>query len=121
MPFKGSPMANPIAGSVASSCELAMRARPNRRRRCFGALLSIGVSGVFLYLAARKADLFEVRRSLAGMDLRWLAPIIMIALVDFWLRAVRWTWMFPTKGRPAVRQTFSVFMIGTLINNLVPG
>ena len=114
-------MADLIAGSIRPSCEAAMQAKPNRWRRYLGALLCIGVSALFLYLAVRNADFLEVRRALAAMDLRWLAPIVIIALIDFWLRALRWTWMFPPDSRPTVRQAFSIFMIGTLANNLVPG
>ena len=109
-------MVDPIVGSIRrSSYEAAMHSQPSRWRRYLGALLCIGVSGLFLYLAVRNADFLEVRRALAAMDLRWLVPIIMIALVDFWLRAVRWTWMFPPDSRPTVRQAFSTFMIGTLV------
>ena len=98
-----------------------MPAKPNRWRRYLGALFCIGVSGVFLYLAVRKTDFLEVRKALGAMHLPWLLPMIVVALVDFWLRAVRWSWMFPSKPRPTVRQTFSVFMIGTMTNNVVPG
>jgi len=86
-----------------------------------GALLCVGLSGLFLYLAVRKADFLEVRRALGAIHLYWLLPLIVVALVDFWLRAVRWTWMFPPDSRPTVWQCFSTFVIGTLTNNLVPG
>jgi glycosyltransferase 2 family protein len=114
-------MADPIAGTIRASSEAAMPANPSRWRRYLGVLLCIGVSGLFLYLAARKADFLEVRQALGAMYLRWLLPIVIISLVDFWLRAVRWTWMFPPQSRPTVRQAFSIFMIGALTNNLVPG
>ncbi len=113
-------MADPMAGSVAP-CEIAAPARLNRWRRYVGVLLSIGISGLFLYLAVRKADVLEVHEALATVNLRWLLPIVAIALVDFWLRAVRWSWMFPPDSRPTVRQAFGAFMIGTLTNNLLPG
>jgi uncharacterized protein (TIRG00374 family) len=114
-------MADPIVGSIRPFTEAAMLASPNRWRRYLGTLLCVGVSGVFLYLAVRKTNFFEVHRALAVIDLRWLVPIIVISLGDFWLRAVRWTWMFPPEFRPRVQQCFSAFMIGTLTNNLVPG
>ena len=79
-----------------------MLPRANGRRRIFAALLSIGVSGLFLYLAVRKTDLLDIRKALSGVNLRWLLPIVVIALVDFWLRAVRWSWMSPSNARPAV-------------------
>ena len=114
-------MADPMAGSVTPSCGIATHAKPNRWRRYVAALLSVGISGLFLYLAVRKADVLDVREALGTMNLRWLLPIVVIALVDFWLRAVRWSWMFPPDSRPTVRQAFGTFMIGTLTNNLVPG
>jgi glycosyltransferase 2 family protein len=114
-------MAKPMARSVTPSCEMAMEPRSGRWRRYLGVLLCIGVSGLFLYLAVRKADLLEVGKALRSINLRWLLPMIIIGLVDFWLRAVRWTLMFPIDSRPTVRQTFGVFMIGTMTNNFVPG
>ena len=108
-------------GSIRFSYEATMQPMPNRGRRYLGALICIGVSGLFLYLAVRNADFLEVRRALAAMDLRWLVPIVMIALIDFWLRAVRWTRMFPADSRPTLRQSFSAFVIGALANNVVPG
>jgi len=114
-------MDDPVAGSIQSSYQAAVHSKPRRSRPYLGVLLCIAVSGLFLYLAVRKADFLEVRRALAAIDLRWLVPIVIISLIDFWLRAVRWTWMFPADSRPTVRQAFSTFMIGTLTNNLVPG
>ena len=115
-------MAKPMAESVTPSCEIAMQQPRNGRwRRYLGALLCIGVSGLFLYLAMRKADFLEVRNALGAMNLRWLLPMIAVGLVDFWLRAVRWARMFPRDSRPTVRRTFGVFMIGTMTNNIMPG
>jgi uncharacterized protein (TIRG00374 family) len=106
---------------TAASDEATIQSRPSRWRRWFGALLSISLSGLFLYLAVRKVDLAEVRLSLASIGLLWLAPMILISLVACWLRAVRWAWVFPLSTRPKVRQAFSAFMIGAMTNNLLPG
>ena len=77
-------MAKPMAESVTPSCEIAMQQPRNGRwRRYLGALLCIGVSGLFLYLAMRKADFLEVRNALGAMNLRWLLPMIAVGLVDF--------------------------------------
>ena len=114
-------MVNPMAKAVTSTGEMTRRAKPYRWRRYLGALFCIGVSGVFLYLAVRKTDFLEVRKALGAVHLPWLLPLIAVALVDFWLRAVRWSWLFPSKQRPTLRQTFSVLMIGTMTNNVVPG
>jgi uncharacterized membrane protein YbhN (UPF0104 family) len=113
-------MINPTVGIVTSNVEMIAPAKPNRWRPYLVALLCIGVSGFFLYLAVRKADMLEVHKALGAMHLLWLLPMIVVAFMDFWLRAVRWSWMFPSNGRPTVRQTFSVFMIGTMTNNIVP-
>ena len=91
-------MVNRMLRFVASGREVTMPAKPNRWRRYLGALFCIGVSGLFLYLAVRKADLLEVRKAFGAMQLHWLLPMIAIALIDFWLRAVRWSWMFPSNG-----------------------
>src|SRR2546427_2608001 len=114
-------MADPLAGSVTPSCEAATRRGPSRARRYLGALLCIVVSGVFLSLAVRKVEFLDVRKALAAMNLRWLLPMVMIALIAFWLRAVRWAWIFPPGARPTVWQSFRIFMIGTMTNNFVPG
>jgi len=110
----------PVVDAAAPD-EAAMQPRPGRLRRWLGTLLSIGLSGLFLYFAMRKVDLAEVRQALASANLFWLAPMLLISLINFWLRAVRWAWVFPPSTRPKVHQAFSVFMIGALTNNIAPG
>lgn len=114
-------MVSPIAAEVVSSGETPLAAKERQWRRYAGVLLCIVLSGLFLYLAVRKTNLLEVRKAWSTMHLYWLLPMVAISLIDFWLRAVRWSWMFPPNGRPTVRQTFSVFTIGTMTNNIVPG
>jgi uncharacterized protein (TIRG00374 family) len=121
MLFRDSPMVDPITGIVTPSCEAAVQPQGTRWRRYFAALLSIGLSGLLLYLAVRRVDLLEVRKALAGVNLYWLVPITLMSLVSLYLRALRWAWIFPADTRPKVRRIFSASMIGALINNIVPG
>lgn len=91
-------MINPTVGIVTSNVEMIAPAKPNRWRRYLVALLCIEVSGFFLYLAVPKADMLGVHKALGGGH-----AFALVAFMDFWLRAVRWSWMFPSKGRPTVR------------------
>jgi uncharacterized protein (TIRG00374 family) len=93
----------------------------SRFKRWFSALLGISLSGLFLYLAFGKVNLGQVRTALASARLAWLAPMIAILLVSFWLRAVRWARMFPSSSRPKAGQAFNALMIGALANNVVAG
>ena len=114
-------MADPIAGSIRPFNEAAMLASSNRWRRYLGALLCVAVSGVFLYLAARKADFFEVHRALAAIDLRWLVPIIVISLAISGCVPSGGLGCFHRSPGRQCGSAFSAFMIGALTNNFVPG
>src|SRR5262245_44062978 len=96
-----------LVADAAASDEAAVQLKPGRLRRWLGILLGIGLSGLFFCLAARKVDLAETSLALANAHLYWLAPMLLISLVDFWLRAVRWAWMFPLFTQPKIHQSFS--------------
>ncbi len=89
--------------------------------RWLSVLVGIGAGGVFLFLAVRRVNLDEVRLALAGADLRWLIPIILVLLMSFWIRALRWSAMFPPGQRPPTIRTLNAFLVGLLINNVLPG
>lgn len=83
-------MAEPSAAaapSVAPARAPAMLSRSKRWLHWLSALVGIGLSGLFPYLAGHKADVAEIRLILARADLGWLAPMVLVSLVDFWLRA----------------------------------
>ena len=58
---------------------------------------------------------------LLKIQLSWLVPLMLITLVNLWLRSLRWSWMFPETSRPSLRVAFDAFMIGAVANNLLPG
>ncbi len=84
-------------------------------------IVGIGLSGIFLYLAVRKVDFVVVRSTFRNANLVWLIPMIGVALLDFWLRAVRWASLFPPFARPGRAQAFNAFVIGGLANNIIAG
>jgi uncharacterized protein (TIRG00374 family) len=107
--------------SLKTGIDVAIQPTSSRWRYWFSVLLGISLGGLFFYLALRKVKITEVNLSLSNADLHWLLPMIVMTLIGFWLRALRWGWVFPPDSRPKFRQAFGAFMIGVLTNNVMPG
>jgi len=84
-------------------------------------LFSIGLAGIFLYLAFRGKDINEIWHSLIDVHWSWFVILFIGSLLSHVFRAWRWKYLlYPIKENISLRNAFSVTMIGYLINNVVP-
>ncbi len=84
-------------------------------------LFSILLSGLFLYLAFRGKDIGLLWRSLLEVHWGWFVLLFVGSALSHVLRAWRWKYLlYPIKQDVSLRNSFSVIMIGYLINNVVP-
>ncbi|MFZ4620427.1 MAG: lysylphosphatidylglycerol synthase transmembrane domain-containing protein [Bacteroidota bacterium] len=84
-------------------------------------LFSILLSGLFLYLAFRGKDIGLLWRSLIEVSWGWFVLLFVGSALSHVLRAWRWKYLlYPIKQDVSLRNSFSVIMIGYLINNVVP-
>ncbi len=84
-------------------------------------LFSILLSGLFLYLAFRGKDIGMLWRSLIEVPWGWFVLLFVGSALSHVLRAWRWKYLlYPIKQDVSLRNSFSVIMIGYLINNVVP-
>lgn len=82
---------------------------------------SIGLAGLFLYLAFRGKDLNEIWHSLIDVHWSWFIALFTGTLLSHLIRAWRWKYLlYPIKENISLRNVFSVTMIGYLINNVIP-
>jgi glycosyltransferase 2 family protein len=84
------------------------------------AVLGLLISASALFLLSQQFDFVELTSALRQVDLLVLAPVPVLILMSFALRAQRWRLL--VDHQPPVRfwQSFSALMIGYLLNNILP-
>jgi uncharacterized protein (TIRG00374 family) len=84
-------------------------------------LFSIILAGVFLYFAFRGKDVDALWHSLVDVHWSWFIVLFVGSALSHLIRAWRWKYLlYPIKKTISIRNTFSVTMIGYLINNVIP-
>ncbi|HYD50548.1 MAG TPA: lysylphosphatidylglycerol synthase transmembrane domain-containing protein [Terriglobales bacterium] len=82
--------------------------------------LSIAISVVFLYIAARDVDWPLAYAALASAEYWWAIPITAVTVLQIYLRAVRWRVLLRPLGKPAMRSIVAANNIGFLANFVLP-
>lgn len=83
------------------------------------ALFAVGL--VLLWLAFRKEDLSEVWEKMRVADPFWLAASILIAIMAFISRAVRWIMLMEPLGyKPSLKNTLYALLLGYFANLAIP-
>jgi hypothetical protein len=91
-----------------------------RPARAWRAWLGVLISAAFLVYAFRGQNLDEVWATLRRVDLRWLAPALVLYFAGVWVRAVRWSVLLrPVVPVPA-RAAFPIVIAGYTANNVLP-
>lgn len=84
-------------------------------------LFGVGLAGLFLYFAFRGKDINELWHSLIDVHWGWFVLLFVGSAFSHLIRAWRWKFLLhPIKENISIRNTFSVILIGYLINNIVP-
>ncbi len=90
-------------------------------KKILSTILSFFLAAFFLYFAFRGVNASQLWSSLRGANYWWILPLVPIALVSNWIRALRWSYLLnPIKPETSVRNLFSAVMIGYAFNNLFP-
>jgi uncharacterized protein (TIRG00374 family) len=83
-------------------------------------LLSLALTAILLFFFFRGADLRQTWKAILGASPGWLASALLLGVVTFFLRAVRWVWILRPVARVPVRPAFAATAAGFAANNL-PG
>ena len=88
---------------------------------------SFALAGLLLFLALRGLDVEEVTSALRQANYLWLAPLVFVALLSHWLRAMRWIMLIealPPGERPhrevPTKEAFGALMLGYMVNYVAP-
>ena len=82
--------------------------------------LGLTVSAVFAYIAVRDVHPQSTWEALASARLEWLVPALVLMIVAFFLRAIRWWSLFAPAARPPLRDVTEATYVGYLANALLP-
>jgi uncharacterized protein (TIRG00374 family) len=82
--------------------------------------LGLVISVLFLYLAMKNVRLSEIRRSLSQVHLPTVLWAMVIFMVSFAVRAVRWNYILRPVKEVGIPQAFSLLSIGFMANNVLP-
>ena len=83
-------------------------------------LIGVVISGFAVWLAMRDVRLAEVGSALRHADYGGFVLVMVLTLLGFWLRALRWRWLISTPRPLSLDSLFSATMIGFMANNLLP-
>src|SRR4051794_14305894 len=87
----------------------------NRKR-----LLGIAITLVCLVLAVYRVDFDELLGALAGADYTLVAPAIVLWLIGYVARTLRWRTILAGASAGTLFELFGVLMVGFATNNLLP-
>lgn len=83
-------------------------------------LISLILSGFFLYLVIRGLDFKALAQALLGVHFALLIPGMLIHLSSFWIRGMRWRNILAPLKPMATREVFPAMAISYLANNTLP-
>lgn len=83
-------------------------------------LAGIGISLFFLVLLFRKIDMDQLLATLKTLDFRYLAGAVLVTLISYASRAVRWHYLILPQKRAKPRNLLSATIICYMANNLLP-
>jgi len=90
-------------------------------RFSWGAVLSLLVGALLLFLVFRKIDFKEFSGALAQTRWGWIGAALLCGLLSHWFRGLRWVMLAEPLGhRPAALPTFYAVMSGYLANLALP-
>lgn len=81
-------------------------------RRHLAVAAGVSVSGLFLWLAFRNADLNLIRDSLGSANLSFAAPFLLCLFIFYWLKSSRWRQLLSPAGDVRSGALFPIIMIG---------
>jgi uncharacterized protein (TIRG00374 family) len=83
-------------------------------------IIGIGISFFFLFILFRKIDLQQLLTALKTVDYRFLTVAVLVTLVSYSSRAVRWHYLILPQKRAKPGNLLSATIICYMANNLLP-
>lgn len=83
-------------------------------------LLSLVISGLFVWLTVRRTDLGHVWLALKAADYRYLVPYLAVLVAIHFLRVVRWGILLEPVGKPGFKRLNSAGAIGFMALVIMP-
>ncbi len=84
-------------------------------------LLGFIISALALYLSFRNVPLSDLLRYLESINYFWILPSVLVVLIGFALRALRWQIILASAHKVSFWSAFHPLMIGFMINCILPG
>lgn len=82
---------------------------------------SVLIGGLFLWLAFRNVEFFELWNQISGVTFYWLPFFVIVLTLSHYLRAERWRLLLVEHGQDIRRSTlFAGVMLGYIVNTFVP-
>jgi uncharacterized protein (TIRG00374 family) len=90
------------------------------RSRRFQAAASIALAVALLAFFLSRVPLSEIGRQIAAVSPGWLAASIVLSLLTFVMRALRWMWILRPLGRVPFFPAFRATAVGFAANTVLP-
>ena len=78
------------------------------------------VSALFVAIAVRTVDFGALREALTGVAPWWAPPALLLFTGAKYIDSWRWRYLLRGVGPPPQRALFGAFLIGNMVNNLLP-
>lgn len=92
----------------------------NKKMMC-SFIVGLVLSAAALYFAFRNVPINELLEYLTSINYLWVLPALIVLMISFWLRAVRWRLILESSRKISVWRAFHPMMIGFMINCVLPG
>lgn len=89
-------------------------------KRALQLVLGIGVSALCVWLSMKDVNIGEVLTALRGASGVGFALVMLVTLLGFWIRAIRWRYFIDAGRTLSLDSLFSATMIGFMANNVLP-
>lgn len=89
-------------------------------KRSIGLIVSFGISGALVYLLFRDIDRESFLRELGRVRLSYLPLLIVLIVLPFWIRALRWRYILPNTAELSVSKLYSATAIGFFSSFILP-
>lgn len=92
----------------------------NSRRRGIILIISLAISGIFIWLALDGLHLPDVWKALRTARYLWLIPGIIVYFGAVWARTWRWKYLLRPMKEISQKSLFPIVVIGYMGNNIYP-
>ena len=84
-------------------------------------IVGLVISAAALYFAFRNVPVSDLFKYLASINYLWVLPSLVLVMLSFYLRAVRWQIILTSTRKITIGRAFLPMMIGFMINCVLPG